>query len=56
MAELGHFTLLLGLFLSSYAILADLLGTWRNKAELAKSAVNATIACSACLTVAMMLL
>lgn len=56
MAELGHFTLLLGLFLSGYAILADLLGAWRNKAELVKSGLNATIACLACLTVAMVVL
>ena len=29
MAELGHFALLLSLFLSGYAVLADLLGAWR---------------------------
>jgi len=56
MAELGHFALLLGLFLSGYAILADVLGAWRNKAELVKSGLNATIACLACLTVAMTVL
>lgn len=56
MAELGHFALLLGLFLSGYAILVDLLGTWRNKTELIESGRNATIACLACLTVAMAIL
>ena len=56
MAELGHFALLLGLFLSGYAILVDLLGTWRNKTELLESGRNATIACLVCLTVAMVVL
>jgi cytochrome c-type biogenesis protein CcmF len=56
MAELGHFALILGLFLSSYAISADLLGSWRNRTELIKSGCNATIACFACLTVAMTVL
>ncbi|UCD52541.1 MAG: heme lyase CcmF/NrfE family subunit [Phycisphaerales bacterium] len=53
MAELGRFALLLGFCLSSYAILADLLGTWRRREELWRSGRNATIACLACLTVAM---
>ncbi|RKY11066.1 MAG: hypothetical protein DRP65_05250 [Planctomycetota bacterium] len=52
MAELGRFALLLGLFLSGYAILADLLGTWRKDNSLLDSARNATIACLGCLTVA----
>jgi len=52
MAELGRFALLLGFCLSSYAILADLLGTWRGREELWRSGRNATIACLACLTVA----
>lgn len=53
MAELGHFALQLGLFLSGYAIFVDLLGVWRNKAKLIKSGRNATIACLVCLTIAM---
>ncbi|MHC4394277.1 MAG: heme lyase CcmF/NrfE family subunit [Planctomycetota bacterium] len=53
MAELGWFSLLLGLFLSSYAILVDFLGTWRKDDGLIKSARNATIASLLCLTVAM---
>ncbi len=43
MAELGHFSLLLALFLSGYAILADVLGL-RGRSELAASGRNATIA------------
>ncbi len=54
--ELGQFALQLGLFLSGYAILADLLGTWRTKTELIESGRNATIACFACLSVAMIAL
>jgi cytochrome c-type biogenesis protein CcmF len=56
MAELGKFALQLGLFLSGYAILVDLLGSWRNKIELIDSGRNATIACFACLTVAITIL
>ncbi len=52
MAELGRFALLIGLFLSGYAILADLLGSWRKDNGLLESGRNATIACFACLTVA----
>ena len=52
MSELGQFALRLGLFLSGYAILADLLGRWRNRDELLVSARNATIGCLLCLTVA----
>jgi cytochrome c-type biogenesis protein CcmF len=53
MGELGRFALLLGLCLSSHAILADLLGTWRGRDELWRSGRNATVALLACLTVAM---
>jgi cytochrome c-type biogenesis protein CcmF len=52
MTELGNFALILGLFLSSYAVFVDLLGSWRNKSQLTKSASNATIATLICLTVA----
>ncbi|RPJ36922.1 MAG: heme lyase CcmF/NrfE family subunit, partial [Planctomycetaceae bacterium] len=52
MAEFGQFALRLGLFLSVYAILADLLGRWRRRSELLVSARNATIGCLLCLTVA----
>ncbi len=52
MPEFGQFALRLGLFLSVYAILADLLGRWRNRSELLVSARNATIGCLLCLTVA----
>jgi len=56
MAELGRFVLLLGLFLSGYAILADLLGSWRGDNGLLNSGRNATIACFGCLTVAIAVL
>ncbi len=52
MGELGQFALRLGLFLSSYAILIDLLGLWRDRGELRRSGRNATIAALLCLTVA----
>jgi cytochrome c-type biogenesis protein CcmF len=52
MAELGDFALTLCLFLSGYAILIDLLGSWLQKSELSKSARNATIVSFGCLTVA----
>jgi cytochrome c-type biogenesis protein CcmF len=56
MAELGNFALLLGLFLSSYAILFDLLGVWRKDHAIKSSARNATIACLLCLTTAVIVL
>jgi len=56
MAELGDFTLLLALFLSSYAVLTDYLGSWRRDSGLIKSARNATVASLGCLSVAMIAL
>ena len=52
MADLGQFALRLGLFLSGYAILVDLLGSWRKRSELLRSGRNATLGCLLCLTVA----
>ncbi|GEM_PF-502744 len=52
MGELGQFALRLGLFLSGYAILVDLLGFWRNRSELLRSGRNATMGSLLCLTVA----
>jgi cytochrome c-type biogenesis protein CcmF len=51
-SELGQFALRLGLFLSGYALLVDLLGSWRNRRELLASGRNATVGCLLCLTVA----
>jgi cytochrome c-type biogenesis protein CcmF len=56
MPDLGQFALRLGLFLSAYAILADLLGRWQNRGELLKSGRNATLGCLLCLTIACMAL
>lgn len=56
MAELGHFTLLLAIFLSGYAIVIDFLGAWRKKNDLIASGRNSTIACLFCLSVAMLAL
>jgi len=56
MSDLGYFALVLGLFLSGYAILIDLLGSWRADAGLVRSARNATVACFGCLSVAMLAL
>ena len=53
MSELGQFALRLGLFLSGYALLMDLLGVWRDRRTLLASARNATVGCLLCLTVAM---
>jgi cytochrome c-type biogenesis protein CcmF len=52
MADLGQFALRLGLFLSAYALLVDLLGAWRERPELRASGRNATMGCLLCLTVA----
>ncbi|MHC4741810.1 MAG: heme lyase CcmF/NrfE family subunit [Planctomycetota bacterium] len=56
MSDLGQFSVLLGLFLCSYAVLVDLLGSWRKDDGFIKSARNATAASFACLTVAMIVL
>lgn len=56
MVELGQFSLLLALFLSAYAIPADLVGSWRNDSGLIKSGRNATLAVLLCLSVAMAVL
>jgi len=56
MAELGHFALLLALFLSGYAVFADLLGAWRKDTGSVRSGRNATIASLVCLTVSMITL
>ena len=52
MVELGQFMLVLAHFLSSYAVIVDLLGVWRKNDGLMKSGRNATISCMLCLTVA----
>jgi cytochrome c-type biogenesis protein CcmF len=52
MADLGQFALRLGLFLSAYAILVDLLGRWYDRRELLRSGRNATFGCLLCLTAA----
>jgi cytochrome c-type biogenesis protein CcmF len=52
MWELGEFALRLGLFLSSYAILIDLLGLLRERRDLLQSGRNATIGSLLCLTAA----
>ena len=51
MAELGNIALLLTLFLSSYAIVADCLGSWRKDTGIIKSGRNASAACFICLSV-----
>ncbi|MCP4607446.1 MAG: heme lyase CcmF/NrfE family subunit [Planctomycetes bacterium] len=56
MTGLGNFALLLALFLSSYAVVIDLLGSFRQDTGLIKSARNATVAYTACLSVAMIAL
>lgn len=56
MSGLGNFALLLALFLSGYAVVIDLLGSFRQDTGLIKSARNATIAYMACLSVAMIAL
>ncbi|MCU0914053.1 MAG: cytochrome c biogenesis protein CcsA [Planctomycetes bacterium] len=52
MPDLGQFALRLGLFLSSYALLVDLVGRLRHRRELLVSGRNATLAALLCLTVA----
>ncbi len=56
MVELGQFTLVLAHFLSSYAVIVDLLGVWRKNDGLMKSGRNATISCMLCLSVAIAVL
>ena len=56
MQEFGSFAILLALFLSGYAVVIDLLGSWKGDSGLIKSARNATIATSVCLSVAMVAL
>src|SRR4030042_5857245 len=56
MWELGRFARRLTLCLSSYAILVDLLGAWRNRRELLRSGCNATVVSLLCLTVSVVAL
>ncbi|MFH1615328.1 MAG: cytochrome c-type biogenesis CcmF C-terminal domain-containing protein [Planctomycetota bacterium] len=53
MTELGYFCLVLGLFLSGYALLADILGGKAENQALVRSGRNATITVFTCLTVAL---
>jgi cytochrome c-type biogenesis protein CcmF len=55
-SDLGQFALRLGLFLSGYALVIDLLGRWWEGRELHASARNATVGCLLCLTVAVVAL
>ena len=52
MVDLGQFSLLLALFLSGYAVIADLAGSVRKDAGFMKSGNNATGAALLCLTTA----
>jgi cytochrome c-type biogenesis protein CcmF len=52
MADLGQFSLILAVFLCSYAILVDILAAWRRDSALARSARNATVTFFICLTTA----
>ncbi|MDH4203490.1 MAG: cytochrome c biogenesis protein CcsA [Phycisphaerae bacterium] len=56
MADLGQFSLILALFLSSYAILADIAGAWCLDSGLLRSGRNAMVCCLLCLSVAMTIL
>lgn len=56
MADIGQFSLLLAVFLCSYAIIIDILAAWRKDDLLAASARNASITFFACLTIAMITL
>ena len=52
MVDLGQFSLLLALFLSGYAVIADLAGSVRKDAGFLKSGQNATGAALLCLSTA----
>jgi cytochrome c-type biogenesis protein CcmF len=52
MVDLGQFSLLLALFLSGYAVIADLAGSFRKDAGFLKSGRNATGAALLCLSTA----
>jgi cytochrome c-type biogenesis protein CcmF len=52
MVDLGQFSLLLALFLSGYAVIADLAGSFRKDAGFMKSGQNATGTALLCLTTA----
>ena len=52
MVEFGQFSLLLALFLSGYAVIADLVGSFRNDPGFMKSGRNATAATLLCLSTA----
>jgi cytochrome c-type biogenesis protein CcmF len=56
MMELGQFSLILAFFLSSYGILADMAGAWRQDKGLLQSGRNAMLGCFLCLSVAMTVL
>ncbi len=56
MADFGYFALLISLFAASYALLADILGAWRDENALIKSGRNAMVACYFCLTAAVVAL
>ncbi|MCF7958411.1 MAG: cytochrome c biogenesis protein CcsA [Phycisphaerae bacterium] len=45
MADLGNFALQLALFITAYAIIADLAGAWLKEPALMRSGRNATVAC-----------
>ena len=56
MAEFGQFSLSLTLFITGYAIFADILGVSRQEGSLLKSGANALIACWLSLTAAVVVL
>ena len=56
MVDLGQFSLVLALFLSSYAIIADLAGLWRSDTGFLRSGRNAMVSGFLCLSVAMAIL
>ncbi len=51
MIELGYFALIVAFFTATYALVIDLLGTWRREDALIKSGRNATLCSWFCLTV-----